>query len=180
MSARGDRAGTRAALEQATLLAPNYVPAHLQLAAVFEASGQQFAAIERYRRVISLEPKNVVALNNLAYVLAVHRGTPKEALPIARQALELAPRSPMVIDTMAWVEYLAGDVASAAKRIPEVVRALPSNAEVRMHAATIYAAAGARAVAEVELQEALKLQPELEKSADVRKVRELLAAAAKR
>jgi hypothetical protein len=63
-----------------------------------------------------------------------------------------------------------------------VLRALPNDADVRLHAAFIYAASGARAVAENQLREALKLNPALEKSDEVKALRaqlENLAAASK-
>jgi len=43
-----------------------------------------------------------------------------------------------------------------------------------MHAAIINAAAGARAVAEIQMNEAIKLNPGLEGSAEVKQVREQL------
>jgi hypothetical protein len=43
-----------------------------------------------------------------------------------------------------------------------------------MHAAIIYAAAGARAVAQIELNEAIKINPALENSPEVKQVREQL------
>ena len=38
-----------------------------------------------------MQPKQPIALNNLAYALATHRKTPAEALPLARRAVALAP-----------------------------------------------------------------------------------------
>jgi uncharacterized protein (TIGR03790 family) len=171
---RGDRAGARAAFEEATSLAPQMASAQLQLAMLLDQAGQLDAAIERYRQVAVLDPTNATAFNNLAYRLAVDRKMPKEALPFAQQAVKLRPQDPTILDTLAWVQYLLGDHGQAVKTMAAALKADPNSAEIRLHAATIYAANGARAVAEDQLKEALRLQPALEKSAEVRQVREQL------
>jgi uncharacterized protein (TIGR03790 family) len=172
---RGDRDGARAAFEEATKASPQIAMAQMQLGMLYEEAGQIDPAIERFRRVIEFEPKNVVALNNLAYRLAIDKGAPAEALPLATRAVELAPQSPAVIDTLAWVQYLLGQHAAAVKTMAAALRGAPASAEIRLHAAIIYAANGARAVAEDQLKEALRLQPALEESAEVKRLRSLLA-----
>ena len=179
LSAKGDKAGVRAALEEATRVAPNAAFAQLQLALVYQQEKNLDAAIERYRRVIDVQPRNSVALNNLAFLLVVEKNAPKEALPLAQRAVEVTPQNPATLDTLAWIEYLTGDVMSASKRIALAVRGAPNLPDIRMHAATIYAAAGARAVAETELREALRLQPALENSPAVKQVRDKLDELAK-
>jgi Flp pilus assembly protein TadD len=80
-----------------------------------------------------------------------------------------------VIDTLAWIEYLLGQHAAAVKTMAAALRGAPASAEIRLHAAIIYAANGARAVAEDQLKEALRLQPSLEDRPDVRDLRQRLA-----
>jgi hypothetical protein len=53
----------------------------------------------------------------------------------------------------------------------QAARANPRIAEIRLHAAIVFEAAGARAVAESELAQALKLNPALEKSPEVETLR---------
>jgi uncharacterized protein (TIGR03790 family) len=168
---RGDSAAARSAYEEATAQAPQIAPAQLQLALMLEQSGQTDAAIDRYRRVLAYDAANVLALNNLAYRLAVDRKKPSEALPLATQAVKLAPRDPMVLDTLAWVQHLSGDHAAAVKTMALALRGLPANVDVRLHAAAIYAASGARAVAEDQLEAAIKLKPSLAGSAEVEQIR---------
>jgi uncharacterized protein (TIGR03790 family) len=174
LNARDDRAGVRSALEEATRLAPNLAGAHLQLAMHYERDQNYSAAVDRYRRVIELDPRNPVALNNLAYSLATRQNSPAEARPLAERAVAVAPQNPAFLDTLAWIEHLLGDNATAAKRIAAAVSAAPTAADLRLHAAAIYAATGARNLAEAELQAALKLNPTLEKSDDVSRVRAML------
>jgi uncharacterized protein (TIGR03790 family) len=171
---RGDDEGARAAFEEATRLSPQIAMAQEQLGMLYEVAGEIDAAIERFRRVIEFDPKNVIALNNLAYRLAVTRNAPAEALPLATRAAELAPQSVAVLDTLAWVQYLLGQHATAVKTMATVVRAAPQSAEIRLHAAIIYAANGARAVAEDQLGAALELDPSLEGTPQVTELRQRL------
>ena len=50
--ARGDTAGLRAALEEATALDPNIGGAQLQLAGIYATAGEHDKAIERYRIIL--------------------------------------------------------------------------------------------------------------------------------
>ena len=60
----------------------------------------------------------------------------------------------------------------------QIARANPPVADVRLHAAIVFAAQGVRAVAESELAVAVKLSPELEKTDEVKQLRAKLAAPA--
>ena len=173
---RGDRAGGRAALEQAAKLAPSAVALLVTLAQLEEADGLDDAAIGRYQRVIELEPANVIALNNLAYALAVRRNVPAEALPLAKRAASLAPRSGSVLDTWGWVEHLLGNHAVAAKILADAIKLNPAAAETRFHASSVAAALGDRTSAERELKEALRLDPAMEQRDDARQLRERISA----
>jgi uncharacterized protein (TIGR03790 family) len=168
---RGDRAGARLALEEAARLAPQQGFVQLQLALVDQAEHNVLPALERYRQVIALQPRNGIALNNLAYTLAVEQNEPAAALPFAQRALSALPQNADVLDTMAWIEHLLGRHDAAARRIADAVRSAPGSALFRLHAAIINAAAGAGALAKRELQAALTLQPSLDGTPDVTQLR---------
>lgn len=171
-TARGDRAGSGKALEEATTLDPRYVAAHLLLASEYEAQGEHDKAIERYRTVLAISQDNIIALNNLAYALAVRKGSAAEALPFAQRAMGLSGgRSPEVADTLAWVQHLLGRDQEAADILARTVKASPERAPFRMHLAAVYAALGKIDEAATELREALRLDPELEKSDEVKALR---------
>jgi len=123
-----------------------------------------------------LQPENVVALNNLAFALAVRHDAAAEALPLARQAMALAPRVGSVVDTLAWIEHLLGNHEAAASLARQAVQLEPGQAGIRLHAAIIYAALGKSEPAGLELKEALRLDPALEGRDDVRQLRERIAA----
>ena len=89
---RGDRASARKLFEQASELAPNSARLHMLLAELLAGAGEPAAAAERYRRTLVLEPGHVIALNNLAYDMAIRENKPAEAIGMARKAMSLAPR----------------------------------------------------------------------------------------
>jgi Tfp pilus assembly protein PilF len=173
--ARGDSVGVRRALDEAVKLAPRAAGLMVTLAQLEEQAGEDDAAIPRYRRVLELQPANVVALNNLAFALAVRHNAPAEALALARQAVTFAPRSASVLDTLAWVEHLNGNNDVAANLFGQAVQLGPGQAGIRLHAAVVYAAIGKRDRADVELKEALRLDAALEGRAEVRQLRERIA-----
>jgi uncharacterized protein (TIGR03790 family) len=175
LASRGDAAGARQAVVDALQLAPGLVQALALGAGLDEASGRRDEAIDAYKQILELDADNVVALNNLAYALAVHRKTPAEGLPYARRAVAAAPTNLTVIDTLAWIQHLMGDDASAAKLMEGVVRANTLNPELRLHAAIIFAAAGQRGQAQTQLSIALQLNPSLAGIAEVKQLQAQLA-----
>ena len=154
------------------MLDPKLVASHLMLAGEYEAQKDYDKAIERYRTVLAVYPDNVVALNNLAYGLAVRKGQPTEAIGYAERAMTLSGgRSPEIADTLAWVQHLVGRDREAAQILEPLVKVAPAQAEYRLHVAVVYAALGRLKEAVTELSEAVRLDPELEKSDEVRALR---------
>ncbi len=173
--AKDDKAGAQAALEEATALEPRFSAAQMLLAQGYEQSHEYDKAIDRYRRILAVNPNEPMALNNLAYSLAVRKGAPAEAIGYAERATLLAPGNPAAADTLAWVQHLLGRDREAAGLLGGAVRALPMNAEVRLHAAVVYAALGMLVPASTELIEALRLDPALAKSDEVKVLRAKLS-----
>lgn len=171
---RGDTAGARKALEEVTTLAPRAVGPLVGLAQLEEAVGDYDSAIARYRRILELKADDVAALNNLAYALAVRRNAPAEALPLAQRAALARPRNGVILDTLAWVHHLLGNNEVAAKLLEEAVRFEPGVAEIRLHAALVYAAVGNFDRAATELKEALRLDGRLESREEVARLRQQL------
>jgi Tfp pilus assembly protein PilF len=171
-TAKDDKAGAQKALEEATTLDPKLVAAHLILASEYETQKDYDKAAERYRLVLAVSPDHAIALNNLAYSLAVRKGQPSEALGLAERAVALTGgRSLEIADTLAWVQHLLGRDKEAAEILGRIVKSAPARAEYRLHAAVVFAAVGKLEEAAVELREALRLDPELEKDAEVKALR---------
>ena len=156
---RGDSAGAAADLERATTLAPGLGLAHHTLAGLYEAAGKHDDAIRHYRLILKRSPQDVLALNNLAYALATMKGSPKEALPFAEEARELAPSSGSIADTLGWIHHLLGDNQRALSVLGEAAKLSPGIPEIRLHLAKVHRASGNNADADRELAAAQELDP---------------------
>jgi len=66
------------------------------------------------RRILVLQPENSQALNALGYSLADRNLRLDEALTMVRQAHELSPADPFIVDSLGWVEYRMGHFDAAA------------------------------------------------------------------
>ena len=74
-----------------------------------------------------------------------------------------------MLDTLAWIEFLAGNSAVATTLFADAIQLGPAIAEIRLHAAEAFAANGMPDRAQRELAEALRLKPAL--AEEVRQVR---------
>ncbi|HUF48668.1 MAG TPA: TIGR03790 family protein [Vicinamibacterales bacterium] len=160
-------------LAQAIELEPRLLGTALQLAGYHEGRGEHDQARARYKGLLDVDPDHAIALNNLAYSLAVHAGQPKDALPLAERAFRRSPIA-TVADTLAWVHHLLGDHRAAKPLIERAAATAPNVAEIQLHAAFIHAALGELARARVELAAALKLDAALAERDDVKGLREKL------
>jgi uncharacterized protein (TIGR03790 family) len=173
--AKDDASGAREALEQAAEIAPRDATVLLRLALMYDQTHDFANARQRYEQVLALQKNNVIALNNLAYSLAIHAQAPATAKIYAERAVALAPNDPNIADTLGWVEHLLGNQAAATRLIAFAVRGAQHNPEIRLHAAFIYAAGQSLDLAAAELEAALRLAPELADRPDVQELRKRLA-----
>ena len=91
--------------------APNNLLIIMSLADAQRGIGNLPEAIAGYQSALKIDKSNVLALNDLAYLLAMQN--PGEALNYAQQAAAIAPGNPAVADTMGWVHYRQGDYGGA-------------------------------------------------------------------
>src|SRR5207253_903230 len=87
----------------------------LQLADLRDLEGRLPEAEALYRQVLDRQPRNVVALNNLSWMLAQKPDRSAEALPLIDRAIETSGPVAELLDTRSTV-YLAlgrGDRAVA-------------------------------------------------------------------
>jgi tetratricopeptide (TPR) repeat protein len=115
--------------------APDSVAAHLARADWLMANNQEIVAASHYEQVITRQPANVAALNNLAWLL--REDNPTRALELAERARELAPDNPAVLDTYGWVLHLSGRHAEARDVIEKALALAPDNAEIQGHLETV-------------------------------------------
>ena len=123
------------------------------LAEVEERSGKHQEAMAQYRSILAADSLNVLAMNNLAYLLANEKLD--EAFWLAQHALELAPDNPAVQDTMGMVCYRKGLYTKAIEHLKAAV-AGDSTPRRQFHLAVSYLKAGDKMAGEQMLAAALK------------------------
>jgi Tfp pilus assembly protein PilF len=139
-------------------------PAELILGMLAENRENPSVAIAHYRKVLEVDPNNVLALNNLSYHLANDTDQLGEALKYAQQAQERAPDTAFVSDTAGWVFYRNGLFPTAVKLLERSVSKEPT-AQRKYHLAMAYFKAGDPARAEKMLEQAYKMDPKLPEAA---------------
>lgn len=128
----------------------------LHLGELASGKGDLAAAENHYREVLARQPANVVALNNLAFVLL--KADKPGALPLAQQAVALAPALPAALDTLAMAHAAQGDTAKALDWQRKAVALAPTSVELRQHLADLYRRAGDRKRAREQLDAVAKLK----------------------
>ncbi|MCS6944490.1 MAG: PEP-CTERM system TPR-repeat protein PrsT [Sutterellaceae bacterium] len=129
------------------------------------------AAAAHYAKVIELEPNNVVALNNLAWI-GGELGDPK-ALGYAERAVKLAPQSAPVLDTLGMLLVKRGQIESGLRYLEQARALAPARPDLQLNYARALLAAGRKEEARRELR---ALADAKEETAEKRAAGELLKA----
>jgi len=137
-----------------------------------------------YREVFESQPENLLAANNLAWLLAVEFGQPDKAREVVDQALakSSAKRLPAsVADTFAMVYRETGQLDAAQQIIDEALRLTPELAMLNFQAGLIYGLKHRDDAARAALRKALNLGLSEEQTTKAEaELRRLEAAAEKR
>jgi len=104
----------REVLNKANAESPDDVELVYQEAMVDERLNRLEDMERLLRRILVLQPDNSQALNALGYSLADRNLRLDEALQMVRQAHELSPADPFIVDSLGWVEYRMGHFDAAA------------------------------------------------------------------
>jgi tetratricopeptide (TPR) repeat protein len=85
----------------------------LSIADMWLAQKKSNKAIDAYRKIVKLKPNDVVALNNLAILLGEQPDGTTEALSLIDQAIRIAGKQPLLLDSKAAILMLASRVEEA-------------------------------------------------------------------
>jgi tetratricopeptide (TPR) repeat protein len=100
------------------------------------AVGNVQTAVEAFERALEIEPNNVLALNNAAFIYAEHLGAPGKALPYAERAVAEVPTEGTVLDTLGWTYYRVGRYEEAEEFLRRSIKARPM-ADNHLHLAFV-------------------------------------------
>lgn len=115
-------------------------------------------AVQQYRQMLEIAPKNPMLLNNLAWALGKLKDG--SALSVAQQAVSLAPNSPVVLDTYGVLQVESGDVSKGVETLKKAVGLGPNMPQLRISLAKALIKAGDKDGARRELDMALRNAPE--------------------
>jgi tetratricopeptide (TPR) repeat protein len=168
----GDSAGAVAAFQTARQLAPADAAPALDLALLYDQTARSKEARYEYQIVIQLQPDNIVALNNLAYLDAEEGVNLDRALAHAQRAQQRMPDDPDVQDTLALVYIRKNLTSDGVRMLRDLVGRNPDNAAFHLHLALALYQKGDRPWAKRELQAASRNKPDPRQQD---KIKELLA-----
>jgi tetratricopeptide (TPR) repeat protein len=134
---------------------PTSVTLMLTLADLRDFQGKFADAQTLYERILEREPKNAIACNNLAVLLALKKKD-KEALELSQRALDLEGPAPSLLDTRA-LAYLATSKNELAVRDLEQAVVLHPTATRYFHLAQAYRGLQDRASADAAWKKAKAL-----------------------
>jgi len=128
-----------------------------QMATTAIARGDLAQAETRLRRVVAVRPRHPLALNNLAWVLAVQNKP--GAVEIAQKAVTLMPDKAALVDTLAMALAADKQFDKALTTQKRAVELSPDDNGLRLNLAKIALQAGDKALARTEVDRLQALGP---------------------
>jgi Tfp pilus assembly protein PilF len=154
----GDLASAEAFIKRGIERLPDSVALQISEGGLLERKGDFEAAIKTYEHALETDPLSLVAVNNLASLLADYRTDAKSL----ERAYTLSQRIagldvPFFKDTAGWVRYRRGEYAEAERLLEEAAKGLPRMALVQYHLARTQQALGKTDKAAEGLKKAIAL-----------------------
>ncbi len=126
------------------------------IASIAIAEGRNDDAIAETEAMDGALPDNPIFLNNLAWLYG-EKNSPK-AFEIGQKALELAPESPDVLDTLGWLEVEKRDLKKGVALLEKSHKLATGNPVIAYHYAAALKRSGDAVKAKAILQESLKIK----------------------
>jgi putative PEP-CTERM system TPR-repeat lipoprotein len=114
--------------------------AHHVLASAYITAGNEPKARQTFESLIKEDPTDVLALNNLAWL--VRKEHPDQALEYAEKAHKLAPNSVSVLDTLGSLLVGRGENERGLELLKKASSEAPKNVEIQLHLASALHDAG--------------------------------------
>jgi Flp pilus assembly protein TadD len=114
-------------------------------------------AIRLFRRVVELQPNHVLALNNLATMLAERQDQLDDAKMYVERAISASGRQPALLDTLGTILVRAQQPEPAIAALEEAVAGAVTDPRYYFHLAAAYDGGGRTADAQRALQTASEL-----------------------
>ncbi len=155
-------------LQDLTQKYPRASEAWGRLGTLQEKRHAESAAIAAYEKAVELSPRNTIAANNLAWLLANSQGDMERALTLAKKAHQNDPANPGVSDTLGWILFRVGNYPEALKALGDAAKRQPEDAYIRYHLGMAQSRSGRDKEALASLQAALKINPRIPEAGEIR------------
>jgi putative PEP-CTERM system TPR-repeat lipoprotein len=132
---------------------PSDISTRMYLAGTLRAQKQNKAAIAQYQTILQQDPKNVVALNDLAWTY--QQENDPRALEYAEKANQLAPDNPAVLDTLGWILIEQGNSSRGLPLVQKANSLAPDAPDIHYHLILGLVKAGDKTKARKELEQLL-------------------------
>lgn len=93
--------------------------------------GNKPQAMAQFEMVLKKDPNNVIALNNLGWLL--QKDDPQRGLALVQRAAKLAPSSADVVDTLGWLQFQLKDTKNAVETLKRAHAMRPRDGEITYH-----------------------------------------------
>ena len=140
---------------------PDFTEAISVLAILLQINGRDAESATLYQRLLELEPENIIAINNLAWIMCEVQGKHQQALELAQRGLKIVPNYCDLIDTRGVIYYRLGEFDKAIHDFNECIELYPgvtsASIGTRFYLARALAKHGQKDKAIQYLKEALEL-----------------------
>ncbi len=141
---------------------PDSAEALTALAILLPTIGQSDEPVLLYQRLLQLEPDNLIAINNLAWIMCEKQGKYQQALELAQRGLKIAPNYVDLIDTRGVAYYRLGQFNKAVQDFTTCIelypKGVPSMVASHFHLARAFAELGQKDKAVEHLNQTLDLE----------------------
>jgi tetratricopeptide (TPR) repeat protein len=156
-------------LNQLVARNPKDVGALTLLGMVQDQQKDYAAARDTYEKILVINPKFGVVLNNLAYLYAERFDQLDKARELAQRARELMPQDPSVADTLGWILSRQHEYPRALTLLQENAEKYPTEPVVQFHLGMTRYMMGEAGPARLALQGALHINKDFPGSDEARR-----------
>ncbi len=156
-------------IQEAVAKKPTDTGGQILIGILQEQKKDYAAAKSSYEKVLAIDPKSGIALNNLAFLYADQLGDLNRGFDLAQKARDLLPKESHVADTYGWILFKKKEFAKALTPLKEAAAGLKDSPDVQYHLGMDFYMLGDEAPAKAAFESALKASPTFPGSEDAKR-----------
>ncbi len=130
------------------------------LASAQERAGDLKGSEDSLRRILTGDPDNATALNNLGYFLVERSERLEEALGMIQKAVRAEPHNAQFLDSLGWVYFKLGKLDEAERYLSQAAQRNPHSVAIHEHLGDVMHSRGRGEEARAAWRKALSLSVE--------------------